>query len=339
VEDVSAGDSQRARRNIGGCSQQLRLRSINVHDHDRHDDRGHEDDRHKPGHDHDRDHDRGLGFDLATLRTRRHALRLIAGAGAAVLVGCGSSGDGDGDAAGSSTSSQSSTSSSTADPGAPGAPADGGSATDADDAGEIPEETAGPYPGDGSNGPNVLAEDGIVRSDITSSFGGPSRVAEGVPLAIDLVVVDGGTGEPIPGAAVYVWHCDRDAGYSLYSDGVTAENYLRGVQVADDGGAVGFTSIFPACYDGRWPHVHFEVYGSLDEATGGGEPVKTSQLALPEDVCRTVYASEGYEQSVTYLNRVALATDMVFSDGYDLQLATVTGSVGGGYVASLDVPV
>ena len=37
--------------------------------------------------------------------------------------------------------------------------------------GEIPEETAGPYPGDGSNGVNVLSESGIVRSDITSSFG------------------------------------------------------------------------------------------------------------------------------------------------------------------------
>ena len=35
----------------------------------------------------------------------------------------------------------------------------------------IPEETAGPYPGDGSNGPDVLAESGVVRSDIRSSFG------------------------------------------------------------------------------------------------------------------------------------------------------------------------
>jgi protocatechuate 3,4-dioxygenase beta subunit len=46
---------------------------------------------------------------------------------------------------------------------------------------------------------------------------------------------------------VYVWHCDRDGGYSLCSDGITAENYLRGVQIADDQGVVKFTSIFPAC--------------------------------------------------------------------------------------------
>ena len=58
---------------------------------------------------------------------------------------------------------------------ADGAPPDGGgmggdSSVEVAD-GEIPEETAGPYPGDGSNGPDVLAESGVVRSDITSSFG------------------------------------------------------------------------------------------------------------------------------------------------------------------------
>ena len=41
--------------------------------------------------------------------------------------------------------------------------------------GEIPEETSGPYPGDGSNGANVLTQSGIVRSDITSSFGSSTR--------------------------------------------------------------------------------------------------------------------------------------------------------------------
>ncbi len=30
----------------------------------------------------------------------------------------------------------------------------------------IPNETAGPYPGDGTNGPNVLGLTGVVRSDI-----------------------------------------------------------------------------------------------------------------------------------------------------------------------------
>ena len=82
---------------------------------------------------------------------------------------------------------------------------------------EVPEETAGPYPADGSNGVNVLTESGVVRSDITRSFGTGSAVAEGVPLTIAMTILDvqaGGT--PVAGAAVYAWHCDREGRYSLY---------------------------------------------------------------------------------------------------------------------------
>ena len=61
-------------------------------------------------------------------------------------------------------------------------------------------------------------------------------------------------------------HCDRDGLYSLYSSGVTAHNYLRGVQETDASGNLGFTTIFPGCYAGRMPHVHVEVYPSLDKA-------------------------------------------------------------------------
>ena len=152
----------------------------------------------------------------------------------------------------------------------------------------IPEETAGPYPGDGSNGPDVLAESGIVRSDIRSSIGDASGVAEGVPLTVDLTVTDTAAGcVPLAGAAVYIWHCDREGRYSMYSEGAENENYLRGVQETDGDGRVTFTSIFPACYSGRWPHIHFEVYASVEDATGGGEPIATSQLAFPQDVCET----------------------------------------------------
>lgn len=35
----------------------------------------------------------------------------------------------------------------------------------------IPSETEGPYPGDGTNGPNVLIQNAIVRTDIRPSFG------------------------------------------------------------------------------------------------------------------------------------------------------------------------
>ena len=245
--------------------------------------------------------------------TRRRVLGLL-GAGGLVVAGCGRS---------SGASQPSSTATAATDTSTP-----------------IPSETGGPFPADGTNGPNVLTEDGVVRQDITSSFGDFDGTAEGVPLELRLRVVDAGSGEARPGAAVYLWHCTREGGYSLYSEGVTDQNFLRGVQEADDDGWLSFTSIFPAAYDGRWPHVHFEVYEDLDAATGGGTPIVTSQLALPEATCDEVYATDGYEASVANLDRTSLTSDMVFADDQAAhQLATMTGSVGDGLVASLVVPV
>jgi protocatechuate 3,4-dioxygenase beta subunit len=268
------------------------------------------------------DHDRGLAFDLATLRSRRSALALFGGAGLAVLAACSTGSE-------NATSSTSSTAATTAT----------GASSAAGPLEEIPEETAGPFPGDGSNGPNVLTESGIVRGDIRSSFGSASGTADGVPLRIELTVVEADTGAALPGAAVYLWHCDRDGDYSLYSDAAADQNYLRGVQEADDAGKLAFTSIFPAAYAGRWPHAHFEVYASLADATSAGAKLTTSQLALPEDVCDTVYATDGYDQSVRNLTSSSLESDNVFSDGWATQLATVTGDVGSGLVATLTVPV
>jgi len=161
-----------------------------------------------------------------------------------------------------------------------------------------------------------------------------------VPLTIAMTVLDvqaGGT--PVKGAAVYAWHCDREGRYSLYDSTLADENYLRGVQESDGSGTVMFTSVFPACYSGRWPHIHFEVYPSLAEATAAGSKLVTSQIALPEDACTAVYATSGYEQSVTNLSQVSLATDMVFADGYSTQLGTVTGSTGSGMTVALNVGV
>ncbi|MGE3617464.1 MAG: intradiol ring-cleavage dioxygenase, partial [Gemmatimonadales bacterium] len=203
----------------------------------------------------------------------------------------------------------------------------------------IPEETAGPYPGDGSNGPNVLTLNGVVRSDIRSSFGGLSGTAAGIPLTVTLTVVSAGGCDPMPGAAVYLWHCDRAGLYSLYSAGATTQNYLRGVQAADADGKVTFTSIFPGCYAGRWPHIHFEVYESLAAAQSVGNKIATSQLALPEAACSAVYGTTGYGTSATNLQGVSLASDGIFSDGASLQLASVSGDVAAGMAAALTISV
>ena len=265
--------------------------------------------------------DQGLAFDLHTLLDRRRLLRAFGlGAVAVSLTACG------GGSAGGTAATSSAAATTTA-----------GAAALA----EIPDETAGPYPGDGSNGPDVLTESGVVRSDIRPSFGSATGTAQGVPMTLELSIVDlAGGGKPFAGVAVYVWHCTREGGYSLYSEGVENENFLRGVQVADAAGAVRFTSIFPACYSGRWPHVHFEVYPDLASTTDAAKAIATSQVALPQEVCERVYAQPGYEASVRNLAQVSLADDNVFGDdGGARQLGRVTGDVTAGYAVALTVGV
>jgi protocatechuate 3,4-dioxygenase beta subunit len=274
--------------------------------------------------------DRGLEFDLATLMDRRQVMKLIGysglSAGLLAIVGCAP-----GAASSTGTSGTTSASSSSAS---------SGTSTTTDCA-TIPEETAGPFPGDGSNGPDVLNQSGIVRSDIRSSFGSSSTIAQGVPLMIKLTIEDTGNGcAPLAGAAVYLWHCNREGQYSLYSQGVTGENYLRGVQAAGSDGVVSFSSVFPACYSGRWPHIHFEVYPGLDKATDQANKIATSQIALPKDACDVVYATDGYSESVTNLAQVSLASDNVFGNDSGVhQIGTVSGGVSQGYMVSLVVPV
>jgi protocatechuate 3,4-dioxygenase beta subunit len=217
---------------------------------------------------------------------------------------------------------------------------DSATGTDEGDCERIPQETAGPFPGDGSNGPNVLTQTGVVRSDVRPSFGTLTGTADGIPLTIRLTLVSTSNDcEPLAGYAVYLWHCDRLGRYSLYSTGVTDQNYLRGVQQTDANGQVTFSSIFPACYPGRWPHIHFEIYPSLTAATSAANTVATSQLALPEDVCDDVYATTDYAQSVINLQQVSLAADNVFGDGAALELAEVSGSVSAGYTAELTIAI
>jgi protocatechuate 3,4-dioxygenase beta subunit len=227
-----------------------------------------------------------------------------------------------------------------ADPAATGPAGGGAPSGPADAATEIPQETAGPFPGDGSNGPNALTTSGIVRGDIRSSFGTATGVATGVPLTIRLSILDVARGgDPYVGAAVYLWHCDRTGGYSMYSAGLANANYLRGVQAADESGRLEFTTIFPGAYAGRWPHAHFEVYPTLAHTTSAANVITTSQLALPEAVCRAAYAADGYDDSLANLARTSLAGDSVFRDGAGRQLVTVTGDATAGFVATLTVPV
>ena len=277
------------------------------------------------------DHDKGLAHDLDMLG-RRRVLLGAAGLAAITLLtawGCGGGGSDDSSEDSSSSSSSSSSSGSTSSTGSCYVSA---------------EETEGPFPADGSNTidgtvANALALTGIVRSDIRTSFGSMSGTAAGVPTTLTLTLVNANDScADLSGYAIYVWHCDRDGEYSLY--GATDQNYLRGVQETDASGVVTFTTIFPACYSGRMPHIHIEVYRSETTATSYTNKLKTTQLAFPVDVCTTVYSTAtGYSASVTNFEQISFATDAVFSDGTTTEMSTVTGSVVDGYVVSLQVGI
>ena len=285
----------------------LSLRFLRDHDDDDHDDKG------------------GLHRDLletGAAMDRRRMLRTAAKLGVAIgaipLIGCASDGT---SITGTETNNGTTTDGST------------------NCVAKIPEETAGPYPGDGSNGPNALRTTGVVRNDIRSSFGGLSGSAAGILLNVELTIVSAATCNPLADYAVYLWHCDAAGNYSLYSSGYTNQNWLRGVQAADANGKVKFTSIFPGCYSGRWPHIHFEVYQSLTAAQSVTNKIATSQIALPKASCDLVYATSGYASSTRNLSGISLATDGIFSDGASLELATMSGDVSNGMTATLTVGV
>jgi protocatechuate 3,4-dioxygenase beta subunit len=210
-------------------------------------------------------------------------------------------------------------------------------------------ETNGPYPGDGTNTvngmpANVLTQTGVVRSDIRGSFGSSTSVAAGVPLVLTMNIVNANNNcAALTDYAVYVWHCDRAGLYSMYSSGVQNENYLRGVQLTNANGQVTFTTIFPGCYAGRYPHIHFEVFSSAGAAIVGTNSRLISQLALPRDACTTVYASSGYGTSATNLGNQTIASDGIFADNTAAQIAqmtaSVSGSVANGYTGSITVGV
>jgi protocatechuate 3,4-dioxygenase beta subunit len=258
---------------------------------------------------------------LTTQCDRRQTLRrLLAGAAALPLAACG--GGSDASALASSTSTGSSGTCSA-----------------------IPEETGGPYPGDGTNSngsgiANALALTGIVRSDIRTSVAPGSATAAGIPTTLRLQIVNiGASCASAAGVAIYLWHCDRDGNYSMYASGLTKENYLRGVQEADSTGLATFTTILPGCYAGRMPHIHFEVYPSLTKATSAANRIKTSQFTFPMATLNEAYAASGYSASARNLAGISYATDNVFSDGTSLQMASVSGDPVNGYVVTLTIAV
>ena len=211
-----------------------------------------------------------------------------------------------------------------------------------------PTETEGPFPGDGSNNAhgtlaNVLKSSGIVRRDMRTNIAKTAIAAEGQAFDLEITLVNVRQAcAPLAGHAIYLWHCDALGRYSIYD--LPNASYLRAVGVTDSAGNAAFTTIFPGCYPGRYPHIHFEVYMSLERATSYKNRLLTSQMAMPADACRTIYAaSKRYGTSAANFTSVSVERDDVFTDSTPRQIAAqtpmVTGGASGGYKGVLTIGI
>ena len=274
--------------------------------------------------------------------SRRRVLGVVGGMGALALLGCGGGIEVGGSGSGSTGSGSS-------DSGTTGGGSGGSTDTGATDTGtsdtggtcrEVPSETNGPYPADGTNGYNVLALAGIVRQDIRSSIGG-GDVQPGAPLTlkVHLTGTKSSCGD-LSGYAVYIWHCTAAGDYSVYTENSVSRNYLRGVQATGEDGVVEFITVMPGCYMGRMPHIHVEVYPSLATATHEAKAIKTTQFAFPSKVMSALYGTQAaYSDSIRPFNSISFASDNVFSDGYEDEMLRISGDSANGYVGEITISV
>jgi protocatechuate 3,4-dioxygenase beta subunit len=186
-----------------------------------------------------------------------------------------------------------------------------------------PSETKGPFP--------IKTPSQLVLENIKSD-----RV--GIALLINLKIENKNNNcEPLSGALVDVWHCDKDGNYSEYGGtqmqqtDYTSVHFLRGRQTANASGEVSFISIYPGWYQGRAPHVHVEVLSST------GTSLLVTQIAFPETISSEVYSSTNYAahgQADT-----ANTKDNVFADSLTDELATITGNLTDGFTLTKTITV
>lgn len=147
-----------------------------------------------------------------------------------------------------------------------------------------------------------------VRKDIR--LGRP-----GVPLDLEIKIVNSTSGKPIVNAACDIWHCDATGVYSdESSENTVGQTYLRGVQLTNAQGIAEFETIYPGHYAGRATHIHVKVHvgGTVKgSAYSGGHVSHTGQLFFSDAISTEVYKLGPYTSDTAA--RVLHAADQVWT--------------------------
>ncbi|KAH0437465.1 hypothetical protein CcaCcLH18_03816 [Colletotrichum camelliae] len=152
----------------------------------------------------------------------------------------------------------------------------------------VPETTQGPY--------YVTGE--MIRSDVTEE-------QEGVPLYMDIQFIDVNTCSPVEGVAVDYWSANATGSYSgISTQAGLNTTWLRGLQVTDQDGVVGFQAIVPGHYSGRTHHVHLLAHSpgnwtrlSNGTITGGNNTPHIGQVFFDQALVDEVETLEPYTKN------------------------------------------
>ncbi|KAK2602110.1 hypothetical protein N8I77_008670 [Diaporthe amygdali] len=190
-------------------------------------------------------------------------------------------------------------------------------------------------------GPYVWPQSELLRTDM-------SEDQPGVPLIMDIGVLDMATCEPLTDVMVSLWHANATGSYSsftaldpnlVFGDLLTSLNmtradmeygvtdihtddttFLRGMYPTDSEGVMEMKTVFPGFYAGRSLHVHSQVYTDYTLFPNGtissGYLVSTGQLYFDESLSAELMALEPYA-SHTQTPRVTNDIDQFFPGGLE----------------------
>ncbi|TGO69159.1 hypothetical protein BOTNAR_0014g00100 [Botryotinia narcissicola] len=187
-------------------------------------------------------------------------------------------------------------------------------------------------------GPYYWPRSETLRQDMTEG-------QAGIPLTLDVGVIDMATCEPLPNALVAFWHCNGTGSYSsfvgrdanipfptllkelnvtdfeigvtdLHTDDAT---WLRGMWPTNDEGMLEMKTVFPGFYVQRAIHIHAQVFTDYVLHSNGtvltGNTNSIGQFYFNDTVTETLMAQEPYV-SHTQINRTTNAEDPYYSDGF-----------------------